>query len=136
MSFREKIAWISLLTISVIYAIYFWSVFHSRHPGDFHFGGILQTVIVLAVAQAVLTFAITLFALKDAKVPRDEREKLIDLRSTQFAYGALAGSIACVCFFGGFNPPIIFNINTLLLILVIAELLRLSCQIVQYRRGA
>jgi hypothetical protein len=73
---------------------------------------------------------------KEAKAPRDERERLIDLRATRFAYALLAGSIACACFFGGFNPPIIFNANVLLFILVAAEVLRSGCQIVQFRRGA
>lgn len=137
MSFREKSAWISLLSISVIYAVYFWSVFRSgaRTAGS-HFGGLLETVIALAVVQTVLTAAVAIFAPKEAKAPRDERERLIDLRATRFAYAALAGSVACACFFAGFNPPIVFNTNAFLFILVLAEILRSGCQIVQYRRGA
>lgn len=137
MSFREKTAWISILSMSGIYAAYFWSVLHSGpQAGSFHFGGLLETVIALAVVQTALTIAVAIFNPKDAKAPRDERDRLIDLRATRFAYGLLAGSLACACFFGGFNPPVIFNVNALLSILVIAEILRSGCQIVQYRRGA
>lgn len=137
MSFREKSAWISIISMSGIYAIYFWTVIHSGpRAGGVHFGGLLETVIALAVVQTVLTVAVAIFAPREAKAPRDERERLIDLKATRFAYGALAGSVACACFFGGFNPPIIFNTNTLLFILVVAEILRSGCQIVQYRRGA
>ena len=137
MSFREKSAWISVLSMLGIYAIYFWSVIHSRpKAGEFHFGGLLATVIALAVVQTVLTAAAAIFAPVEARAPLDEREKLIELRATRFAYAALAGSIACSCFFAGFNPPIIFNPNTLLFVLVMAEIMRSGCQIVQYRRGA
>ena len=136
MSFREKTAWISLVSMSGIYAVYFWSVFRSgQRIGNFQFGGLLVTVIALVIVQVVLTIAVAVFAPRDAQAPRDEREKLIDLRATRFAYAALATSVACACFFGAFSPPIVFNTNALLLVLVMAEILRSGCQIVQYRRG-
>lgn len=137
MSFREKSAWISLLSTSGIYALYFWSVWHSGPwASGVHFGDLLGTIIALVVVQTVLSIAVAISAPKEAKAPLDEREKLIDLRATRFAYAVLAGSVACACFFGAFHPPIIFNTNALLFVLVMAEILRSSCQIVQYRRGA
>jgi len=136
MSFREKSAWISLLSMSGIYAVYFWSVLRSGPRRGFHFGGLLETIIALVVVQTALTTAVAIFAPRDAQAPRDERERLINLKATRLAYSALATSVAFACFFGGFNPPIVFNANALLLILVIAEILRSGCQIVQYRRGA
>jgi hypothetical protein len=137
MSFREKSAWISLLSMLGIYGLYFWSAARSGHPfSDVHFSGMLGTIVLLVIVQVVLTIAVAVFAPKEAKAPRDERDKLIDLRATRLAYAALATSVAFACFFGGFNPPIIFNANALLFILVVAEILRSGCQIVQYRRGA
>jgi uncharacterized membrane protein len=133
MSFREKTAWISLLSISGIYAWYFWSVIHSKSHGGF--GGLLGTIIALVIVQTVLTIGVAIFAPKEAQAPRDEREKLIDLKATRFAYAGLATSIACACFFAAFNPPILFNTNAWLAILVLAEIMRSGCQIVQYRRG-
>lgn len=137
MSFREKTAWISLVSMSGIYAFYFWSVYRSG-PGSSGaaFGGLLGTIIALVLVQVVLTTAVAIAAPNDAQAPRDEREKLIDLRATRLAYGALAGSVACACFFGGFVPPIVFGANALLFVLVAAEVLRSVCQIVQYRREA
>jgi hypothetical protein len=137
MSFREKSAWISLLSMSGIYALYFLSLSHPepRRAGP-RFGGLLGTIVALVVVQTVLTIAAAIFSPKEAKAPHDERERLIDLRATRFAYAALASSVACACFFGGFNPPIVFSANALLFILVLAEILRSGCRIVQYRRGA
>lgn len=135
MSFREKTAWISLVSMLAIYGLYFRSVYHTGF-GAFHFGGLLGTIIAVVIVQVTLTVAAAIFAPKDAKAKPDERDKLIDLRSARFAYAVLAGSVACACFFGGFNPPIVFNANALLFILVMAEVLRSGSQIVQYRRGA
>lgn len=137
MSFREKSAWISVLSMSVIYGIYFWSVIHGGSKGGrFHFGGLLGTIITLVILQVVLTIVVAIFSPKDAQAPRDERDKLIELRAMRVAYAGLATSVALACFFGAFDPPIVFNTNSLLFILVTAEILRCSCQIVQYRRGA
>jgi hypothetical protein len=61
---------------------------------------------------------------------------LIELRATRVAYALLSGGIACACFFAAFTPPMIFNTNALLFVLVMAELVRSACQIVQYRREA
>ena len=135
-SFREKTAWISTLSMTGIYAAYFASVLR-RGPqaAGRHFGGLLGTVIALALVQTVLTAAVALLAPREAKAPRDEREKLIELRATRFAYAGLATGIACACLFGAFDPPIVFNTNSLLFILVVAEVMRSGCQVVQYRRG-
>ena len=137
MSFREKSAWISLLSMSGIYGIYFWSVIHSGPQGaGFHLGGLLGTIIALVVVQVVLTIVVAIFNPREAKAPRDERDKLIELKAMRVAYAGLATGIALACFFGAFDPPLVFNTNALLFILVTAEIMRSGCQILQYRRGA
>jgi hypothetical protein len=137
MSFREKSAWISMLSMSGIYGFYFWSVVHlGPKAGGFHFGSLLETIIALVVLQIVLTIAVAIFTPREAKAPRDERDKLIELRAMRVAYAGLATSVALACFFGAFDPPIVFNTNSLLFILVTAEIMRSACQIIQYRRGA
>jgi hypothetical protein len=137
MSFREKSAWISVVSMSIIYGFYFFSVIRSRqHGAGVHFGSLLGTIIALVVVQVILTVAAAIFSPREAKAPRDERDKLIELRSMRVAYAGLATGIAFACFFGAFNPPILFGTNALLFILVTAEIMRSACQIVQYQRGA
>jgi hypothetical protein len=135
MSFREKSAWISVLSMAGIYGFYFWSVIHGGSRSG-SFGGLLGTIIALVVVQIVLTVAVAILAPSDAQAPRDERDRLIELRAMRVAYAGLATGIAFACFFGSFNPPVVFNTNALLFILVTAEILRSACQIIQYRRGA
>ncbi len=137
MPFREKIAWISSISMAVIYGFYFWIVVRSGEGmGAVHLGALLGTVIALVIVQVVLIAAAAALAPKEAKAQRDERDRLIELRSTRVAYAALATSVVFACFFGAFEPPVIFNANALLFILVAAEIMRSGCQIFQYRRGA
>lgn len=137
MSFREKTAWISALSMAGIYGFYFLSLGHTPpHASAFRFGGLLETVVALAAVQVVLIAAAALFSPREAKAPRDERDKLIELRAARVGYAALATGIATACFFGAFDPPVIYNANGLLFILVTAEILRSACQIIQYRRSA
>jgi hypothetical protein len=120
-----------------IYGFYFWSVILAGpQAGGFHFGGLLATIIALVVVQTVATIAVAIFKPREAKAPRDERDKLIELKAMRVAYTGFATSVTVACFFGAFDPPIVFNINALLFILVTAEILRNACQIIQCRRGA
>jgi hypothetical protein len=126
-----------MLSMGAIYGFYFWSVVHAGpQPGGFHFGGLLETIVALAIVQTVLVIAVAIAKPEEAKAPRDERDKLIQLRAMRFAYSGLATGIALACLFGAFDPPIVFNTNALLFILVTAEIMRNACQIVQYRRSA
>jgi len=135
MPFREKSAWISVLSMSGIYGFYFWSVIHTASRAA-SFGGLIGTIVALVVVQIVLTVAAAVFSPRDAKAPRDEREKLIELQATRVGYAGLATGVLLACFCGALNPPIVFNPNALLFVLVSAEILRCACQIVLYRRGA
>jgi hypothetical protein len=137
MTFREKSAWISLISMASIYGVYFSSVVHTGpKAGGSRFGGLLGTIIALVVVQIVLTVAVAIFAPAEAKAPRDERDQLIELRAMRVAYAALGTGVAFACFFGAFSPPIIFDTNALLFILVTAEIMRSTSKIVQYRCGA
>jgi hypothetical protein len=137
MSFREKCAWISMLSMSGIYGVYYISLFHGgAHVGGYRYGGLLWTVIALVVVQVVLISTVAILSPKEAKAPRDERDRLIELRAMRVAYSGLATSVAMACLFGALDPPIIFNTNSLLLLLVTAEVLRSGFQVIQYRRSA
>ena len=135
MPFREKTAWIAVVSMTLIYANYFWGVLSMPHGGS-NFSGLLGTVIALVVVQVTLTIVAAIFSPTDAKAPRDERELLIGLRASRVAYSGLATGVACACFFGAINPPVVFNANSLLFILVTTEIMRCSFLIIQYRRGA
>jgi len=135
MSFREKTAWVSLLAMGGIYGAYFWSVMAAGHAA-LDGGRLLGTIVALVAVEIVFLTVIALFAPKDARAPRDERDRLIELRATRVAYAGLATAVVFACFFAAFKPPIVFGTNSLLFILVVCEMMRMAVQIVQYRRQA
>lgn len=135
MSFREKSAWISLISMAGIYGLYFWPMLRPGH-GRSYTGGLLGTVIALVIVQIILHSSVAIFDPKSAQAPRDEREKLIELKATSFAYAGLATAVAFAIFFAAFDPPLIFGANSLLFILVVTEIMRCGFQIFQYRRSA
>jgi hypothetical protein len=136
MSFREKTAWIAVLSIAAIYGFYFWSAVRSGPHASADLFTLSVAVVGLVIVQIVLTTAAAIFSPKDARAPRDERDRLIALRATRVAYSGLATAVVFAAFFGAFNPPIVFNTNALLFVLVASETLRYACQIIQYRRDA
>ena len=133
MSFREKMAWTTLGSMLFVYGVYFWSVIGSG--GGFRFGGLIGTIVVLVALQVIAAIAVAIATPKQANAPRDERDQLIELRAVRVAYAGLAGGVALACFLAAFSPSIVINMNVLLFILVAAEILRCSWQIIQYRRG-
>jgi len=136
MSFREKVAWVSLLAMGGIYGAYFWTVIEAGPHAPLQGGRLLGTIVALIAVQVLLLVVIAIFAPNDARAPRDERDRLIELRATRVAYAGLATAVVFACFFAAFTPPIIFGTNSLLFILVTCEMLRMACQIIQYRRQA
>ncbi len=85
MSFREKSAWISLLSILGVFIPFFWNSYR-QFSGQVDGPAAVSTAVWLLVAfvvlEIVLHAAIALQAPNDARSPRDERERLIEMRAT------------------------------------------------------
>ena len=137
-SFREKSAWISFLSILVVFGVYFWRVVQViAGQGDPHETGQLffTLVVVLVVVEVVLHWLVAAQSPKEARSPKDERERLIELKATRVAFyvlliGALL-SIATIHHGAGRWELAHF----VLFAIVVAELVRSGSQIVLYRRG-
>jgi hypothetical protein len=137
MSFREKTAWIGIISLSGLIAWYFWPFVHAgQHGGGFSFLRLAIAAAVIMVIQTAVRMVVSAFTPKEEKTPLDEREKLIETKSRRFAYAVLAWAVRCTCFFGVFNPMIAFSPNALLFFLLISEVLGIGYQIVHLRRGA
>ena len=137
MSFREKTAWISIVSIFCLMAWYFWPFLHAGQRGSgFAFVRLATAAVAIIIMQAVARIVVAAFTPREAKAPPDEREKLIETKSKRIAYTGLAWAVRFACLFGVFNPSIAFSANTLLLFLMISEVLGVGYQIVQFRQGA
>jgi hypothetical protein len=141
MSFRERTAWISVLTTGAVYGFYFWTVFrHGLTDGADHVGLLVGSVIVLVVLQIVLMIAMTVVAAlrspQDVSAPLDEREKLFALKASRVAYVVLSLGAASVMFTAYFGLGRLLICNGLFLALVLSEMAKSLTLIVHYRLGA
>lgn len=144
MPFREKVAWISLLTLLGVFGAFFGAILTgrlaSRGIETLHY--LLISIIAVVVLQVVLRIAAALLARADAGTPKDERERLIELKATRLAFGvlipALLGGVFAVA-----HGPLVglpqFGIPevglTVLAAIILAEVVRAAATIAHYRLG-
>ena len=138
MSFREKSAWISFITLFVVSAVYFGqTVLHEMGMDDHDTPTVFfLSFTALIISEVGLHLWIRRQSPDDAKTPRDEREQLIDLRATRVAFFVLlAGAMTLI-----FTMHLHLNrwqlIQMTLFAVVVAELAKFASQIVFYRRDA
>lgn len=137
MSFREKTAWVTLITILILSLLYFlhvpWSLRPPASPALAH--GLLILVAVFLAIKVVAFVALYLQSPKDARTPKDERERLIDLKATRLsAWTYLVGSFAAVSTIhvGANQLAVAYGV---LLAFAVAETVSHAARIVYYRRG-
>jgi len=137
MSFREKSAWISLISILLVSVFFFlhvpWSLRPSTSPELVH--ALLVCAIALVVIEGVAHLVVARRAPLDARAPKDERERLIDLKAVRAShYVYLAGSLASVStlHIGANGVAIGYGV---LLAFVVAGVVNNAAKIVYHRRG-
>ena len=139
MSFREKSAWISFGCLLVVFGTYFGSVALVL-SGRMHSGaslglgvGLLAAFVILEI---VLHVAIAIQSPGDARAPKDERERLIEMRATHRAFPVLVlGALAGVGTMHLTRSNWVVG-HVVLLAVVVAELVKFGGQIVSFRRDA
>jgi hypothetical protein len=138
MSFREKSAWITLLTVLVCFGAYFGSIVTGRVSGrGFDTLHLLLTCVGgLVVLQVGLNVVAVLTTPKDGRAPKDERETLIQWRSHTLGYYVLMVLVVALFVPVHMGHTAIDMANFALLDVVIATLAVALAQIVMFRRGA
>ena len=138
MSFREKSAWISFVTILVVFGAYFWNVARiAGHEVDSHAGLVISVGLLASfvLIEIVLHLAVAMQSPKEARAPRDERESLIELKATRVAFQVLVvGALAGVGMMHITKSVWVMGQHVLLAI-VFAELIKFGVQILHFRRG-
>jgi len=140
MSFREKSAWISFVCLLLLTLAYV-SVQHF-HTHDAQGHDVVNSLhLALAIflgfllLQVVLHLVVAAQSPKDARTPKDERERLIELRAARIGFYALfvCELVAMALFHVHGRAPTLMN--SVLLAIFIAWLIKLGSEIVLYRRG-
>ena len=144
MPFREKTAWISLVTMLAVFGTFFGALASGRAPSDglgaLH--GLILSVAAVIVLQVALGVTARVLAGADAASPKDERERLIELKATRIAFYVLIAGVI-----GGnfltlhtplFGAPHVAGSRLALVTLgavVLADLVKSAAQIAYFRRG-
>jgi len=138
MSFREKSAWITLVTVLLCFGVYFGAVFTGAVPA--HSWAMLHLALGAILTLIVLQIALTIFAAvttpKDGRGPRDEREKMIQARSHTIGYYVLmvcTGALIIPTHTHGVSMVDITNYA--FLGLVVSTIVVAVAQIIMFRRG-
>ena len=91
MSFREKTAWITLVTILVCFGAYYGAIISGMLRQTswqaFHFG--IMAIVGLVLLQVALKLAALLVTPRDSRSAGDERELMIHARSHVIGYYVL-----------------------------------------------
>src|SRR6185369_14855442 len=88
MSFREKTAWVTLcaiLAVSVMYWLHVPSLFEP-HPHLWVVHAMGASLAAYLLIELVAYVVLRVRYPRDARLPRDERERLIDLKAIRIAH--------------------------------------------------
>ena len=138
MSFREKSTWISFVLLLVLLGGYLWPIVDASFGGE---GGrnllhyFLALLLGFAALQIVLRVLVALRSPQDARAPKDERERLIELRAARIGFYALVAGVLLALL----TMHVLFSLRVLaqsvMLALLVAWLVKLGSELVYYRRG-
>ena len=89
MPFREKSAWVTLIAILLVSALFLLHAPRLAHPGPWDFYALLACIGALPVVIETVGVSgiLRLRYPEDARTPMDERERLINLKATRLASG-------------------------------------------------
>ena len=137
MSFREISAWITALSVLLCFGVYFGSL----ATGQVHAPSFATLHLLLLCVSALVFLQIGLHAVaarltpKSARVLRDERESLIQLRARALGYYVLIVGVLALAIPGHMEISKIDLLNFALLVVVVATLVVAVAEIVMFRRG-
>lgn len=139
MSFREKKAWVTIAALLIVFLPYYYlmlQLYHRPEPNFYSLGHLaLAALIAFIVLEIILVLVARYLSPEDAGIPKDEREQLFAFRAARLAYVSLIVLMILVTFLmihtngGNWGWGMLY-----LAAIIIAEIIRASALIVQYRR--
>jgi len=143
MSFREKSAWVCLVSTLVVFVPYFLLVAIIDSAGALQMAAIVGLLVAAIFFQGTLAAAaMIVVAIFSGADTADERDRAIDLRAFRNGYFVLSISVVTAIFVMIFPPPSWAPHLTVPLVsqvffgcFVAAEVVKYATQVVSYRRG-
>lgn len=140
MSFREKSAWISFVLLVLLLGGALWAVYlaASGRSAEMNLLAYYHNLLVAFVAlQILLHIIVVVRAPKDARAPKDERERLIELKAFRIGFYTLLVAELLALFPGAHMLPwdtdLVFHM--FIMAIMVGWLAKLGSQLVYYRLG-
>jgi hypothetical protein len=137
MSFREKSAWVTLIAIALVVVLYYLHAPRVLIPQS---GGWELHILALCFATFIVIDVVAHVVLylrypKDARTPKDERERLIDLKAVGIAHWVfVVGAFLSVATLHA--GATVFGVGYLVLTaFAVSQVVKHAARIVYYRRG-
>ena len=139
MSFHEKSIWASLVAVTLVFGVYYVSVFNNlllnpTLPIPVAWITMIGLTIFITITEILLQITAVVVS-NDANQKEDERDKLIDLMAGRFS-GVILGlgiMLTMLGIMGGLSDYVVIHLA--LSALVLAEITKLVRQIIFYRTG-
>ncbi|HEX8644653.1 MAG TPA: hypothetical protein VF702_12155 [Allosphingosinicella sp.] len=139
MAFREKTAWLELVTMLVAYGVYFGIVGPAAGFGEERMLDIVWSFGPVAAAHAIAVIVGAIFiavtARKEAEARADERDRAIARRGATIGYYMLIAGMIVVGGIMPFSEPPWMIVNAALFAIVLAETVNNAVILISYRRG-
>lgn len=134
MSFREKCAWISVVLLFLLIVGFALGGHLELHGVDgLHY--LLALILGFALLQVVLRVIVARQAPTDARSPKDERDQLIDLKSTRIGFYALVAGVLLSMLLVHVHGNPWSALESMVLAVLVAWAIKFASEIVYYRRG-
>jgi uncharacterized membrane protein len=137
MPFKEKIAWISVVTTVLVWGGYFGFMLATggQLHGAVYFMGFIGAVIVQTILMVIAATVTAVLARADANAGSDERDRDIARRAYALAYPVLITLVICVAGSVHLGFSKIDMAYGIMGSIVIAEIVHYAAQIAGYRKG-
>ncbi len=146
MCFREKSAWVALISTLAVFVPYFLFVFQKAIQNELTRGAVIGAFIGAVIAQTVIQVLVHIaIAIASKREQQDERDAGIDAAAQRNAYMVLC----CLTILAAFgltmmsassgssrapeSPNLVFIAQIFYLCFVVAELSRFATQVIRYR---
>jgi uncharacterized membrane protein len=139
MPYREKLSWLTLISLLIAATAYFGIFGPAVEFGKTRLLDIVWSYGPVAAVHGLVVLAgyaaLALTPSGEPKAPADERDRAIERRSTSAAYFVLLIGMLLVGMVMPFTEPPYKIINTALFVIVLAEVVRDTVMLFGYRRG-
>lgn len=139
LSYKEKSIWASLISTIIVFGYYFFfaiKVFNNPEIENMMLVGLfIGAVVFIMIIQIFSQIVIAIANRKEAEKGEDERDNLIELKTTRVSYFILVLGVWITAFsILVISSPIIL-VNLIMFFFILAEIVGYSLQLIYYRRG-